>query len=128
MAEALVDAQRTDFRATKLAFFEIMRRWGVSDGDARVLLGHPSRSTLYDYKKGEGGKPSPDTLERISYVLGAFKALRLIYNDDRDAEAWMRRPNADFDGRSPLEHALLGRVVDLAEVRAYLDGVRGGGG
>jgi hypothetical protein len=114
-----------DHDAVKRGFFRIMDAWEVRDSDAQVLLGRPSRTTFYAWKKGEGGKLSHDTLERVSYVLGAYKALQLLFSNPGQADAWMRKPNTAFGGQSALEHALGGRVVDLAHVRQYLDFARG---
>ena len=114
-----------DHDAVKRAFFRIMDAWGVRDVDALVLLGRPSRSTFYAWKKGAGGKLSHDTLERVSYVLGIYKALQLLFPNPQQADAWLKKPNAAFGGRSALERALGGRVVDLAHVRQHLDFVRG---
>ena len=114
-----------DHDAVKRGFFRIMDAWEVRDSDAQVLLGRPSRTTFYAWKKGEGGKLSHDTLERVSYVLGAYKALQLLFSNPAQADGWMKSPNAAFGGQSALEHALGGRVVDLAHVRQYLDFVRG---
>lgn len=116
-----------DHDAAKRAFFRIMEAWGVTDTQARVLLGEPSRATFYKYKKGAGGPLGRDTLERISCVLGIYKALQLLFPDSSQADAWMRKPNDAFGGRSALDHALGGQVVDLADVRRYLDTVRGQG-
>jgi hypothetical protein len=114
-----------DHDAVKRGFFRIMDAWEVRDSDAQVLLGKPSRTTFYAWKKGEGGKLSHDTLERVSYLLGTYKALQLLFSNPGQADSWMKKPNAAFGGRSALEHALGGRVVDLAHVRQYLDFVRG---
>jgi len=114
-----------DHDAVKRGFFRIMDAWQVRDADAQVLLGRPSRTTFYAWKKGEGGKLSHDTLERVSYVLGIYKGLQLLFSNPGQADEWMKKPNAAFGGRSALEHALGGRVVDLAQVRQYLDFVRG---
>jgi len=116
-----------DHAAAKRAFFRIMEAWDVGDAEARVLLGAPSRSTFYNYKRGEGGALSADTMERISYVLGIYKGLKLLFPNPQQADGWMRKPNAAFGGRSALERALAGKVVDLASVRTYLDAVRGHG-
>ncbi len=124
--EAAAVSAAIDHEAAKRAFFEVMAVWGVRDEEAMVLLGRPSRATFYTYKRGEGGPLSHDALERISYVLGIFKALALLFPKPEQADAWMRKPNRDFGGRSALEHALGGRVVDLADVRRHLDWVRGG--
>ena len=114
-----------DHDAVKRGFFRIMGAWEVRDSDAQELLGRPSRTTFYAWKKGEGGKLSHDTLERVSYVLGIYKALQLLFSHPGQADAWMKKPNAAFGGQSALERALGGRVVDLAHVRQYLDSVRG---
>jgi uncharacterized protein (DUF2384 family) len=114
-----------DHDAVKRGFFRIMDAWEVRDADAQVLLGRPSRTTFYGWKKAEGGKLSHDTLERVSYVLGIYKALQLLFSNPDQADAWMKKPNAAFGGQSALERVLGGRVVDLAEVRQYLDFVRG---
>lgn len=114
-----------DHDAVKRGLFRIMDAWEVRDSDAQVLLGKPSRTTFYAWKKGQGGKLSHDTLERVSYLLGTYKALQLLFSNPSQADAWMKKPNAAFGGRSALEHALGGRVVDLAFVRQHLDFVRG---
>lgn len=114
-----------DHDAVKRGFFRIMDAWEIRDSDAQVLLGRPSRTTFYAWKKGEGGRLSHDTLERVSYVLGIYKALQLLFSNPGQADAWMKKPNAAFGGQSALERALGGRVVDLAHVRQYLDFVRG---
>jgi hypothetical protein len=124
---ALDSVQQLDHDAAKRAFFRIMAAWGVGDAEARVLLGAPSRSTFYNYKRGGGGALNADTLERVSYVLGIYKGLKLLFPNPHQADGWMRKANAAFGGRSALEHALGGKVVDLAAVRAYLDAVRGHG-
>ena len=116
-----------DHGAAKRAFFRIMQAWDVGDTEARALLGAPSRSTFYNYKRGGGGALNADTLERISYVLGIYKAIKLLLPNPQQADGWMKRPNAAFGGRSALDHALGGKVVDLAAVRVYLDAVRGHG-
>lgn len=116
-----------DHEAVKRAFFRIMDAWDVPDREAIVLLGQPSRTTLYTWKKGQGGDLNHDTLERVSYVLGIYKALQLLFPNPAQADEWMRKPNDAFGGRSALQHALGGRVVDLAHVRKYLDYVRGDG-
>lgn len=114
-----------DHGAAKRAVFRIFAAWRVTDTEARTLLGQPSRGTFYAWKRGAGGRFSHDGLERVSYLLGIYKALQLLLSNTARADAWMREPNASFGGRSALEHALAGRVVDLADVRRYLDYVRG---
>lgn len=121
-----LDDPRTSSTAKK-AFFRIAELWGLSNDHARVLLGVPSRTTFFAWKKGEGGTLPRDVLERISYVIGIYKALQILFSDPAQADAWMSKPNAAFGGRSALERMVAGNVGDLHAVRAYLDHVRGGG-
>ena len=109
------------------AFFRIAAAWGLKSHEARRLLGDPPESTFYKWKKQLDGAPSRDVLERISYVLGIFKALELLFPDPTRADAWIRKPNAalPFGGRSALERMLSGNVADLYVVRSYLDAQRG---
>jgi hypothetical protein len=67
-------------------------------------------------------------MERISYVLGIYKALQVLLPDAAAADGWVRRPNAapPFGGRSALERMLSGNVADLFLVRQYLDAQRAG--
>jgi len=61
---------------------------------------------------------------RISYLLGIFKSLEIIYYQPDLADSWVRKPNAAFGGQSALDRMLAGQIVDLARVREYLDSVR----
>src|SRR6185295_12922680 len=95
--------------------------------DAMTLLGLRSRSTYHVWKDGKSGALPRDTLERISYVLGIYKALQILLPPGEPADGWMRKPNAAplFGGRSALQRILSGNVADLYEVRRYLDSQRG---
>ena len=108
-------------------FFFIAERWGLDTREQLALLGQPPRSTFFTWKKGAKAPLSQDTLERISYLLGIWKALRILIPDDRQAQAWVRKPNGNplFEGAAPIERLTRGRILDLADVRRLLDGRRG---
>ena len=109
------------------AFFRIAGLWQLTGAEQQALLALP-RSTLAKYRTHpEQARLSPDTLERISYVLGIYKALQILLPRPEAADAWVRRPNAAplFGGMSALDRMKSGRVADLYVVRHYLDGERG---
>jgi len=114
--------------AAKL-FLGVTDEWRLTDAQRLVLAGHESRTTLNQWRHkiaaGEGIKLSRDTLERLSYVAGIYKALQLLFPNPEQWAEWIRRPNRDFGGRTALDHMLAGKVVDLADVRRYLDAWRG---
>jgi hypothetical protein len=109
------------------AFFRIAALWGLSVEEQLVLLGGPARSTYFKWKKEGADSLSRDTLERLSYVLGIWKALQVLLPEESAADAWIRKANnaPPFGGRSALERMLSGNVADLYEVRRYLDAERG---
>ena len=114
------------------AFFNIASAWGLSADDERVLLGSPPRSTFFKWKAERDAKAPPklpqDVLERISYVMGIYKALHILLPTVEGADAWIKKPNTAVvtGGKSALERMRGGRVVDLADIRRYLDAERGG--
>jgi hypothetical protein len=109
------------------AFGAIADVWQLAPKERMAILGL-APSTYYAYlKRPDRARLSPDTLERISYVLGIFKALRILLPRSDARLAWLRNPNADpgFAGASPLAVMSAGKVASLYRVRRYLDGERG---
>jgi antitoxin Xre/MbcA/ParS-like protein len=109
------------------AFARIAEVWGLSVAEQQTLLGISSRSTYFKWKKDPHVRLPRDTLERLSYLLGIYKALQILLPQARAADEWVRRPNEEplFTGRSALERMLSGNVADLYLVRQYLDSQRG---
>ncbi len=108
-------------------FFNLARLWNLSSQEQQTLLALP-RSTLAKYRaRPETARLSPDTIERISYLIGIYKALQILLPRPEAADEWVRRPNSNplFNGRSALDRMLSGRVADLYVVRQHLDGQRG---
>ncbi len=108
-------------------FFRIADRWNLNASQRQRLLGlRPS--SYFKYQRDPGGaRLSRDTLERISYILGIYKALQILLPRKEAADSWIRRKNgaAIFNGYAPLDLMLGGKVGDLYLVRRYLDGERG---
>ena len=112
------------------AFVQIAEAWKLSVEDQLRILGEPPRSTYFAWRKApEKARLSRDTLERVSNVLGIYKALQILLPDPNAADTWLQQPNTApmFGGRSALSRMLAGNVSDLHAVRQYLDAVRGGG-
>ncbi len=109
-------------------FLRIAEAWDLGPDEQIRLLGNPPRSTFYKWKKDKRVTLPRDTLERISYVLGIYKALQVLLPDAKASDAWVKRPNtaAPFGGKPALARMLSGNVADLYVVRQYLDAQRGG--
>jgi hypothetical protein len=104
-------------------FFNIAKSWELSDEEQMKVLGLRSTSTLRSWRSGRVQNLRRDTLERISYMLGIYKAINILLPDPKRAREWMRRPNgwAILGGGSALDRMTAGNVGDLYVVRQYLD-------
>lgn len=108
-------------------FNNITQHWQLTPEESARLLGTPV-STFYRWRRQpEKASMDQDKLERLSYVFGIFKALRLIYSDESVADGWLDRPNSNplFGGEPPRRRLLHGQVADLFQIRQHLDARRG---
>jgi hypothetical protein len=108
-------------------FFNVMTRWNIRDEDARVLLGGMSNGPFYDMKKSPERVLDADRLTRISYLIGIFKALNILYSETL-ADKWVQLPNSNpiFGGQTPLAYMMKGGQPAQQTVRRLLDDRRGG--
>jgi Antitoxin Xre/MbcA/ParS C-terminal toxin-binding domain len=108
-------------------FFNIMTRWNIRDEDARTLLGGISNGPFYEMKKNPNRVLDTDRLARISYLIGIFKALNILYSD-KLADKWAQLPNSNpiFGGQTPLAYMMKGGQPAMQTVRQLLDARRGG--
>src|SRR5262245_3702827 len=128
MTQTAPTPHRRDLAGPALrTFFNLAKEWNLSAEQERTLLGQPARSTFFRWKQGAIGEVSHDLLERVSYMLGIYKALQILFPDKAQANTWISRPNTAplFNGQSALERMLSGQVIDLYVVRQYLDAQRG---
>ncbi len=107
------------------AALNLFRLWGVTDGEAGILLDLPARS-FARWKAGAVGRLGRDQKARLSNLMGIHKALRIVFADPARGYAWVKAPNASLGGRSALDVMLGGELTDLMRVRRLLDAERGG--
>jgi hypothetical protein len=129
-APLLPDLSRPEERrrlsgAAARAFFNIVDHWHIRDEDARELLGGISNGAYYLLKQSSRAHAKPleqDRLVRISYLVGMFKSLNILYSQ-QVADQWMQLPNTNpiFGGRTPLDCSLCGGIRAMDVVRRVLD-------
>ena len=125
---ALTQDRRNDMAGAGLrTYINIAKAWNLSEADAARLLGtYPS--TYRRWRKND--KPNMDVsqLERLSLILGIYKALQILLPRQDAADSWVNRANQHplFAGEPPIRRMKGGQVSDLFVVRNYLDAERGG--
>ena len=120
---AITDAESAAMARAVMRLFE---RWGVSDAAARDILGGLAARTHARWKAGEPGRIDRDLATRLSLLMGIHKGLRYLFADPERGYAWVKTPNRDFAGRTPVDVMAEGSLFALARVRSYLDAERGG--
>ena len=87
---AKAERERLSQAALK-GFFKLAAAWKLRDDDARELLGGLSSSAYYEWKKHPDRVLEVDRITRISYLLGIYKALHILYGD-KLADEWVSLP------------------------------------
>jgi uncharacterized protein (DUF2384 family) len=106
---------------TVLTIFDV---WLVPTKNRAALLGCDHRTYDQLAETRELNSASSDTVVRLSYILGIWKALQILFPDKRAADTWINRPNGspEFGGQTPLAVMAQGDIDGLRRVRQFLDG------
>jgi hypothetical protein len=117
----MVDPDRRKLASLVMKLFA---KWNLDNATCLRLLGMSpnSRSLLAGYRAGTKALPAnPDTLDRVSYLLGIHKGLRMLFPHDQTLRfGWVKMPNRRLDGRAPLA-IMCNNMVGLARVARYVD-------
>jgi len=105
------------------AFNQIALVWGLTDHEQAAIIGRPVANANEMAETGNVDIAWPETIERVSYVVGIYRALHILFPDQRQADAWVRRPNKApaFNGDTALALMCTGGLSDLAMVRQHLE-------
>ena len=125
-------AQKKSFTEQELletagkAFWNMVSHYELTQAEAAVLLGISEKNcTRLGELSGIKAIP-PETLVRVSHLLGIHKSLRIIYPENREVVyGWMKKPQGDLGGKTPLEYvssqAPSLREFAIADLRGRLD-------
>jgi uncharacterized protein (DUF2384 family) len=106
-------------------FERIADRWKLTGVERERVLGMTHSKYHRIKAQPDEAALSPDTLERVSHVLGIFKALQVLFPDAPRADAWIDRPSRRLGGQTARSRLTSGRFTDLVDLRRYLDAARG---
>lgn len=102
-------------------------KWNLPVKQIGDLMGGISSSTWHAWKTKPPKEMSVDQLTRVSLLLGMYAALHALHPGPL-ADEWPSRPNSNplFHGRTPVQAMIDGGIPAMVQVRALLDGRRGG--
>lgn len=110
-------------------FFRVANAWGLTANQQRTLLGAPPFYTFSHWQANDSAAVDvgQEVLERISCIVGIYKALLTLFPNSHHAGVWIQRPNtaSPYGGQSALSLMVGGRIEDLRMVREHLDAQRG---
>ncbi len=112
-------------------FERIADQWQLPAADAMALLGIDARSTYYELlrrarESREVKGLSKDQLDRLSYLLGIYHSIRVLFPHSRETRnEWVSRANTSslFARRSPLEVMRSG-MIGLYQTFTHLAAAR----
>ncbi len=110
------------------AFIKIAVQWGLTESQARGLLGGIASSTFHAWKtEPKKQKLTQDALLRISLVIGIYKALHIYFGEEW-ADRWVTLGNRGpmFAGSAPIDYMIRQGQPGMLQVRRMLDAWRSG--
>src|SRR4051812_22617840 len=109
------------------ALIKIVDNWGITQEEARELIGGVSHGKYHEWKRGKASALKQDELTRVSLLLGIYRALNILYSKPL-AASWVRLHNSNplLIGDTPLEYMIRGGVPAMVTLRRLLDARRGG--
>lgn len=124
---ATLDREAEKGRVALKGFFGVASEWSCTTDEKMALLGGVSRTTLYKYAKLPRIRLPRDTLERISLILGIYKALQVLYPTHERANQRVRLATSErpFAGKSAMDFMAQGSIRHLLLTRQYFDAKRG---
>lgn len=127
MEHAHVSPHAVSDKAAWKSLQNLIERFHFNESEGKILMGDMPRSTYFKGIKEHCGKLNRDQKERISYLLGIYKGLRILFTDAHQATTWINRANQlpPFNGMTPRQFLLEGSLVRLADVRRFIDFWRG---
>ncbi|HEY3930648.1 MAG TPA: antitoxin Xre-like helix-turn-helix domain-containing protein [Candidatus Koribacter sp.] len=109
------------------AFLRIVEHWGLKNEQAMALLGGMSNGKYHSLKRQRTVILGQDELTRISYLIGIFKSLNILFSA-KLANQWVQLENTNpmFKGAAPIQVMVRIGMPALMETRRLLDSRRGG--
>ena len=122
-------AQQTNNETTFVwnAIKQIQSSFSLDKDEMLNALGKMPQATFYKGVREQTVKLTHDQVCRVSLMLGIYKGLRILFEDEKQAMGWIDRENAlpPFNHTTPRQHITSGNYTSLNNVRQFVDYYRG---
>lgn len=104
----------------------LFKHWNLKNEQERNLLGSISSAQLNKLKRGAAHISGRDAIERVGNLLGIHKSLRILFPHNREVVyKWVRSRNKKLDNLTPLDVMLEHGYIGIAQIRLFVDNMRG---
>lgn len=108
------------------AFWNLASHYRLTQAEAGMLLGISEKNRGRLGELEDAKEIPPESLMRVSQLLGIHKSLRIIYPENREiVYGWMKTPLPELGERTPLQyirdHGPAFRDFALADLRGRMD-------
>ena len=103
------------------AFWNIMDQWGVKSEDQISFIGIKTDLSCDELKAINVSSLSSEMIARISLVLTIYKYLEILFPNREQSNAWIKKPNDTFGGKTALMVILSDNENGLLTVAKYID-------
>lgn len=101
-------------------FISIAENLNLTEKEQLQLLNVRKKEIIIGWKNNPDLIP-PETITRLSYLVGIYKDLNILFKPDTVLE-WLRNENSNqlFNGLSPLQYMMENNLDNMSNVRNYL--------
>lgn len=121
-AISLTDKQRQ--QQTQM-IMQLFKHWELTNAECAIVLGlSPNTATsIHNYNTGRSFVPTyRDIQDRIGHLFAIHRYLKHAYPHNEDlAYLWIKSPNKDFQGFTPLQIINKDGFEGLLKIRYYLE-------
>jgi hypothetical protein len=96
----------------------LLDRWQVNAATARRILNIDAKR-YRAWRRRQFDQLDPELELRLALLLHTYASLRTIFRAPHQADAWMRKPNAQF-GQTPLALLSSGDLSAIRRLQSYL--------
>ena len=123
MTEVSAAMEQNDISGALRTVLNILDAWHIPQAHRLALLGCDPETYNRWLETRQLGEVLPDTVERLSYILGIYSALQVLFPEPGMADTWIHRPNGapEFGGQTPMAIMAQRNIDGLARVRRFLD-------